>query len=403
MKIMQINAVYPVGSTGKIVNDIHTKLLEDRHQSIVCYGRGEKLLEQNVYKIAPELIMKMQSLRSKITGYAYAGCTYSTYILIQRIKKEKPDVVHLHCINSYIVNIYKLLEYLKCNNTPTVLTLHAEFMHTAGCGYALECEKWKTGCRNCPQKGTGRPSSKIFDRSEEEWKKMKKAFEGFDNIVIVSVSNWLHDRAKQSLFFMNKQMQVVLNGIDTQAVFKPMNTATLKKKLNITCEKVVLHVTASFTNPLKGGKYVINLAKRLKRENIIIVIVGFNGEKSSLPTNVIAIPPIKNQTELATFYSMADITLLTSVKETFSMICAESLSCGTPVVGFKAGAPETISLSAYSEFVEAGNVDALENVVKKWLNKKEEYTDNLRIEANEFYSKELMYMKYMGIYKRLSQ
>ncbi|MDF2522783.1 MAG: hypothetical protein K0R31_424, partial [Clostridiales bacterium] len=135
MKIIQINAVYPIGSTGKIVHDIHTHLLENGYESVVCYGRGKVLDEQYVYKIAPELIMKMQSLWSKITGYAYAGCYISTKNLINIIKSERPDIVHLHCINSYTVNIYKLLDFLKVNNIPTVLTLHAEFMHTAGCGY----------------------------------------------------------------------------------------------------------------------------------------------------------------------------------------------------------------------------------------------------------------------------
>lgn len=401
MKIMQINAVYPTGSTGKIVKDIHTQLLKNGHESIVCYGRGVKVTEQNVYKIAPELIMKMQSLRSKITGYAYAGCIYSTSILINTIKKEKPDVVHLHCINAYMVNIYKLLEYLKHNNIPTVLTLHAEFMYTAGCGHALECNKWKTGCGPCPQKGTGRPSSKIFDRSEEEWKMMKKSFEGFDNIVIASVSNWLHDKAKQSPFFMNKQMQVVLNGIDTENVFKPTDATELKKKFNITDEKVVLHVTASFTNPIKGGKHVISLAERLKGENIRIIIVGFNGDKSILPTNVIAVPHTRNQKELAAFYSMADITLLTSLKETFSMICAESLCCGTPIVGFEAGAPETISLKEYSEFVRQGDIDALKAAVEKWINDNRWNRNDIAEVAANYYSKRTMASSYIRIYEDL--
>lgn len=401
MKIMQINAVYPAGSTGKIVKDIHTQLINCGHESIVCYGRGPKVIEKNVYKIAPEYVMKMQSLRSKITGYTYGGCIFSTSSLINIIKKEKPDVVHLHCINAYMVNIYRLLEHLKNNNIPTVLTLHAEFMYTAGCGYALDCEKWKTGCESCPQKGAGRPSSKIFDRSNQEWQLMKKAFDGFDNIVITSVSKWLHDRAKQSPFFTDKNTKVVLNGIDTDNVFKPIDYTELKEKYNITNEKVILHVTASFTNPIKGGKYVIELAERLKNKNIKIFIVGFNGDKNILPSNIIPVPNTKDQTELAAFYSMADITLLTSVKETFSMICAESLACGTPVVGFKAGAPETISLKEYSEFVTQGDVDTLKEVVEKWINSNSNNRNDISQVAKKYYSKHKMASSYMSTYEEL--
>lgn len=401
MKIMQINVVYPSGSTGKIVKDIHMQLIKNGNKSIVCYGRGPKVDESGIHKIAPELIMKLQSLRSILTGYAYAGCYYSTSNLISIINKERPDVVHLHCINGYMVNIYKLLEFLKKTNIPTVLTLHAEFMHTAGCGYALDCEKWKTGCGNCPQKGSGRPSSRFFDRSNNEWQLMKRAFDGFDNLVITSVSKWLHDRASKSPFFLNKNMQVVLNGIDTEDVFKPTDTTDLRKKYNIQSEKVVLHVTASFTNPIKGGKYVIELAKRLSHENIRFIIVGFNGDRSILPANITAIPNTKDQNELAAFYSMADITLLTSLKETFSMICAESLSCGTPVVGFEAGAPETISLEPYSEFVKQGDVFTLTNTVTQWIDKKQELVDVISKKARKVYSKELMYEEYFGIYLKL--
>lgn len=400
MKILQINAVYPVGSTGKIVNDIHTQLIEHGHESIICYGRGIKVKKNNIYKIAPEFIMKLQSLRSKLTGYAYAGCYYSTYKLIHIIEKEKPDIVHLHCINSYIVNIYKLLNYLKKNNFHTVLTLHAEFMYTAGCGYAIECNKWKSGCNHCPQKGKGRPSSKIFDRSAEEWGIMQKAYGQYNNIIIVSVSKWLYNRASESPFYKDKQLEIVLNGIDTDNTFKPTDVAELKSKFNIESEKIVLHVTANFSNPIKGGKYVLELAKRLGDENIRFFIIGLNSDKGILPRNVTAIPSITDQKELAAFYSLADLTVLTSKKETFSMICAESLACGTPVVGFEAGAPETIALKQFSKFVQQGNIDELDSCVRQWVDKKQEFGDLIYKEASRTYSKELMFEKYCDLYKR---
>lgn len=401
MKIMQINVVYPNGSTGSIVNDIHYQLLDNGYKSIVCFGRGNNVKTENVYKIAPELIMKAQSLCSKVTGYAYGGCYYSTKSLLNIIKKEKPDVVHLHCINGYIVNIFKLLEYLKINNIPTVLTLHAEFMYTAGCGHALNCEKWKTGCGHCPQKGMGRPSSKIFDRSADEWRLMESSFKGFDNLIITSVSGWLHNRAKQSPFFINKELKIVFNGIDTKNIFKPTDFSNLKDKYSISDEKIILHVTANFNDPIKGGEHVLEIAERLKNENILIIIVGYNGNKNRLPENVIVVPKTNNQTTLAAFYSMADITLLTSVKETYSMICAESLACGTPVVGFKAGAPETIAIKEYSEFVRQGDIKLLAKTIIKNLYNKEKYGNEVSGKAALIYSKLKMYDEYLNIYQML--
>ena len=99
---------------------------------------------------------------------------------------------------------------------------------------------------------------------------------------------------------------------------------------------------------------------------------------------------------------MADITVLTSKRETYSMVCAESLSCGTPVVGFKAGAPEEISLKDYSEFVTYGDVDALEDTLLKWLGKTISYKKLVEI-AKENYSRELMFQQYVAIYNEFKK
>ena len=50
MKVLQVNCVYNNGSTGKIVFDIHNELKQHGFESVVCYGRGRKVTEPNVYK-----------------------------------------------------------------------------------------------------------------------------------------------------------------------------------------------------------------------------------------------------------------------------------------------------------------------------------------------------------------
>ena len=402
MKILHINCVYKKGSTGKIVYDIHDKLLENKIESVVCYGRGEKINEPFIYKAGSEFLMKIQSLRSRLTGFVYGGCIISTYNIITLIKKEKPDIVHLHCINAYMVNIYKLLTFLKNQNIQTVLTLHAEFIHTSGCVHASDCEQWKVGCcksgMTCPEYNGQRPTSWIFNRCNAEWNKMADAFDGFNNLVICPVSDWLRDRAKQSPFLSDKKFITVTNGLDT-TIFKFTENNSIRENHKIRDEQIILYVTPNFYSSIKGGSYVLDLAKRMISDNVKFIIVGFNGDVSTLPPNIIPISHTNNQAELAEYYSMADITLLTSKKETFSMICAESLCCGTPIVGFEAGAPETISIPEYSEFVEQGNINLLENVVRKWLCI--EYSKKIISNyAVQLYNKDIMFQKYKEIYMR---
>ncbi len=399
MKVLQVNCVYKKGSTGKIVAEIHNGLIARGIGSVVCYGRGEKITQPNVYKTSSEFYSKLQNLRSRITGLMYGGCGASTKKLIKIIKKENPDVVHLHCLNGYFVNIYKIITWLKENKIRTVLTLHAEFMHTANCGYALDCEKWKTGCNNCTRykKET---KSILFNRTHASWLKMKRAFDGFDNLTVVSVSPWLMDRATQSPILSAKKHCVVLNGLDSE-VFKLYDITELRALHGLKDEKIIFHVTPSFScdkNHIKGGYYVLKLAEKLLDKNIKIFVAGKYDKNLQYPRNINFLGEIKDQRLLAKYYSMADLTVLTSKKETFSMIVAESLACGTPVVGFKAGAPEQIAISEYSSFVEFGNINALESEVLRFI-QRDLNVEEVSTLAIQKYDNKRMVEQYLELYK----
>ena len=214
MKVLQVNVVYRKGSTGKIMADIHEELLRQGHESIVCYGRGEAINEPYVYKTCGELYSKINNAMTRITGVMYGGLSLSTRKLISIIEKEKPDVVHLHCINGYFVNIYKLIAWLKEHKVKTVLTLHAEFMYTANCGSALDCDKWLTGCGNCPRR---KQEIRSFwrDGTAISWRRMKKAFEGFNALQIVGCSDWIAERAKSSPILGQIDATRIHNGIRT--------------------------------------------------------------------------------------------------------------------------------------------------------------------------------------------
>lgn len=402
MKVLQVNCVYGVGSTGKIVYDLHKEFQDKGIESYVCYGRGEKVEASRVFKTANEVISKGNNLISKFTGIQYAGSYLGTKKLIQKIEEIRPDIVHLHCINGFFVNIYKILSYLKKSKISTVLTLHAEFMYTGNCGYALECEKWKDerGCHDCEQlrQATG---SYFFDRTHASWERMKNAFSDFKKIEVVSVSPWLEERAKQSVILKDKKHSCIFNGIDVDNVFyyQRENAKKMREKLGLVDKKIVLYVTAAFSK-FKGADYILDLSKKMPE--VVFLVIGNKETIENCPENLLAIGRIENQKELADYYSMADITILTSKKETFSMVCAESLSCGTPIVGFKAGAPEGISMLQYSKFCEYGNLELLKKYLEEAFHnssflEKEEISKQARI----IYSKGKMCNEYIKIYERL--
>lgn len=123
--------------------------------------------------------------------------------------------------------------------------------------------------------------------------------------------------------------------------------------------------------------------------------------KNLLPNNLIIKTNVSSK-QLATLYSEADITLISSKRETFSMPVAESLCCGTPVVGFRAGGPESIAIKEYTEFVEYGNIDALEKAVEEMLKRGSEYNrKRIADVASAVYSEKRMTDEYLAAYKEL--
>lgn len=325
MKILQINNVYGERSTGTLTRLIHEGLLARGHASVVVYGRGKGTVAPGVVRLCPDWYGKANALLAKVTGIPYGGCLWATRRLKKIILREQPDVVHLQCVNGNFVNIYRLVAWLKARGMKTLVSLHGEFLYTEGPGQ----------------------------------EKMRRAFSGFGaDCVVCAVSPWTAERGKQSDILRDIPFRTVYNGVD-RGIFRPGG-----EKM----ENMVLHVTAHFSperGHRKGGWYVPELAKRMP--DVLFLVAGRADKAKDLPGNVKLLGQIRDPGELAALYQKAKLTLITSRRETFSMPCAESLCCGTPVVGFRAGGPESIALPDYTEFVPFGDLDALERAVRREL------------------------------------
>lgn len=221
---------------------------------------------------------------------------------------------------------------------------------------------------------------------------------GFENnMTVVSVSPWLCQRSKQSCILGNMHNITILNGVNTE-IFRFYGYNEKKNR------KTVLHVTAKFSDAAdyaKGGAYVIELARRMCDVDFVVADKEVSLTKNILSNNLMIKTNISSK-QLATLYNEADITLITSKRETFSMPVAESLCCGTPVVGFRAGGPESIAIKEYAEFAEYGNVNALEKAVEEMLRRSSEYTGKcIADDASAVYSEKRMTDEYLAAYKEL--
>lgn len=406
MKVIQINFVCTTGSTGKIAKQIDLALKNSGSESIIFYGRKPTSEEEKTYKFCTEFESYIQSifLRLGIT-LEYGGCDFATWRLIRRLRRERPDVVHLHCLNGSCVNIYKLLNFLGKNKIKTVVTHHAEFYYTGSCPHAYDCLKFKNSeCVNCPTPRTA-TRNRMGNRAHEAWKRMRDAFNVFNknDLVFTAPSPWVKKRSLSSPIVNNFPCQVVLNGVDTSLFCRHVDDNLIKMRIRSERKFNLLFVTANF-NPIdksnnKGGWYIVELAKRMT-DAIFIVVTPVAHNIENLPDNVYVWGKASSSFELAQLYSTVNLSLIASRRETFSMILAESLCCGTPVVGFKAGGPESIAMKDYCELVEYGNLDKYEDAVIRMLSQDFD-REKISHEAKKIYDSKSMTRGYIDIYKCL--
>ena len=391
------------GSTGKIIKDTAQVAKEQGYRCVLC---APNITEPDTpwlkkYRASNRVSRAVAYRLSRITGNRYGMGSLAASDLIRKIRREKTDLVHIHCANGNFLNIYQLLRWLKKNKMPTVVTNHAEFFYTGNCEHAFDCDRWMTGCGQCPQR-----FSKL-DTTAKWHKKMRKCFAGFSNLVVTSVSPWVLSRSKSSPIMAGTEQRLVRNGVNT-TVFHQRDTQGVWERYGIAPngKRVILYVTACFygNSPKKGSEHFLRLAEKMTaQDDVLFVVAGRCVPGVQVPSNTVLLGRISDQNALAQLYSAADLTLITSQRETFSMPVAESLCCGTPIVGFCAGGPESIAMQEYAEFVAYGNVDALQNIIlQKWLQyKTPERSAQMTQAAAENYSWETMAKQYLSIYKEM--
>ena len=371
------------------------------HEVLACYGRssGEKL--PGAIKVSSSLEFYIHAIFSRLSGLNGFFSLFATWKLKKIIDEFCPDVVHLHELHGFYVNTSSIMDFLKQKKIPTVWTFHCEIMYTGNCGHANECDNWLDSCGNCPALDMY-PKTWFFDFTRYMFNKKKSDFEEFHRLKIVAVSEWLAGRVVRS-FLRDRKIDVVYNGIDTSNIFTPKDTSELRLSLGITTKHIIVSIAPDIMSESKGGKWVLEVAKRLQDQSITFVIVGVVGKIKNDQHNVMYLPATTDLDLLSKYYSLGDYFLLPSKKETFSLACVESLACGTPIVGFECGAPTQIAPLGYGRFVRYADITALADLVKSSLNGELHFLSSSKCAdyAKAYFSLEAMGKNYLRVFKTL--
>jgi glycosyltransferase involved in cell wall biosynthesis len=400
-RLLQINTVINSGSTGRIAEEIGLKAMANGWESHIAYGRNDRPSKSHKIKIGGKLGIYWHVLITRLFDRHGLGSKRATKQLIEKIKKIEPDIIHLHNIHGYYLNIQVLFEFLSTTNIPTVWTLHDCWTMTGHCAHFdyIGCERWKSQCESCPQKKSYPKSFR--DRSFKNHKLKKELFLSKSaNMVLVPVSEWLSDILRDS-FLGEISKKVIHNGIDID-VFTPQKSK-LREELRLENKFILLGV-ASVWEKRKGLDDFKKLSTLLDKDEIIILVGLSKKQVAELPENIIGITRTENVKQLAEFYSIADVFVNPTWEDNYPTTNLEATACGTPVVTYKTGgSPESVSPKT-GFVVEKGNIEELVSAIKIIKQQgKSSYTKACRERAVQKFNKDDRFAEYMELYEELLQ
>lgn len=397
MKIVQINAVYGIASTGRIVKGIEECARENGMECVAAYSQGTAD-DAQAFRFGSTAEQKLHALLSRITGLQGYFSQFGTRTLLKRLDEIKPDVVHLHNLHSNNINLKMLLKYLAKNDIATVLTLHDCWFFTGKCCHftMAGCEQWKTGCGSCPNLKEDNKSY-FLDRSRKMLYDKKRWFGQIPRLAVVGVSNWVTNLARESFVLSGAALyRTIHNGIDLDS-FYPRKT-DLKQKLGLDGKFVVLGLAMGMSKR-KGYYDFLQLVKILP-EDVKLVLAGLTKEQiERLPEGIVGIERTHDVSRLAEIYSMADVFVTPTHEDNFPTVNMEALACGTPVITYRTGgSPEALDETC-GIVVDCGDIEALKSAI---INAKEQsFPSQVCIDRAQQFNREERYLDYIALYKEL--
>lgn len=336
MKVVIVSGHWQGGGAEAVAGELFGYLEKHGVECYFLYACGKAPQKKNIIKCGPEWEHYAHAAEARILDRDGRGSVITTKRLISEIKRLEPDVVNLHNLVCYSFHVPMLLSFLNEQKIRVVWTLHDCWTFTGHCisFEGIGCNKWKTGCGNCPGKKEY-PRSLLFDRSRKNLKEKKVLIGKMERLTLVTPSHWLQDTVSKT-FLSKFPVKVIPNGIDC-GIFSPQ-ASQLRERYHIAPDQTVLLCLTSRWTKSKGLRYISELAEMPETRNWRIVLIGNTRKDHNVVSDrILAIPRTENRQELAAWYSLADVFVNPSVADNFPTVNLEALACGTPVVTFPAG------------------------------------------------------------------
>lgn len=399
MKVLMINSVCGIRSTGRICTDLATVLEAQGNEVKIAYGRENvpEKFKKYAVKIGNTIDVKIHGVLSRLFDMHGYGSKYATIKFIEWVEEYNPDIIHLHNIHGYYINLKILFDYLKKSNKPVIWSLYDCWSFTGHCAHFdfNQCDKWKNGCYDC--KYIMEYPKSYLDGSKRNFRLKKNLFSSVDNLTIIAPSQWMKNMLLES-FFQEKRVCVMPNGIDLKQ-FVPTNSSF--RRDNDLDNKLIVLGVASTWDRMKGIDYINRLADELDKNKYQVMIVGNLKPEIQLSMNVLHIPRTNSIKELCEIYTVADIFVNPTLQETQGLTTIEALACGTPAVVFNSGGASECINGSCGESVDRGDYNKLKKYI---IDFNESVASSQKcVDSVRKYDKSQVYLPFLKLYDEISR
>lgn len=349
MKVLHINQSDIVGGASIASYRLHRELLRSSVESHLLVDIAA------LDEVETTLIQRRRFIEDFVGRSFYKlGLNYlhilGTSKIVETEQYKNADLINLHNLHSGYFNYLAIPKLTR--KKPAVFTLHDMWSFTGHCAYSFGCDRWQTGCGNCPHLDTypaiGHDSTAIEI-------KLKQWAYNRSNLTFVAPSRWLAKTLESSIL-SEFSIRHIPNGLDTQT-YRPHDPAIGRAALGLPAEKVILlFVAQNLKDPRKGFDLLVSALEQLPaslRATTVLVTMGDGGRALTAIADipVISLGYVGGDRLKAIIYSTADVFLFPTRGDNLPIVLQESMACGTPMVSFDVG--------GVSELVRPGDTGLL--------------------------------------------
>lgn len=403
MNVLHINTS-DTGSGGAIAaNRLHRGLISKGVNSRLLVGHCKSTNQE--ISIIPQTSKTLEKLAFQVSWRAGLSSLnlLNTFDVPKHDWFQEAQVLNFHNLHGGFFNYLAIKKLTQ--DRPAIWTLHDMWSFTGHCVYSFDCNRWETGCGECPYPDTY-PAIRR-DNTAWEWKLKEWSYQN-SNIVIVTLSKWLTEQAQNSML-SKFPIHHIPNGIDTD-VYLPLDQELCRRSLDIPQSKKVLMFGAqNLSDPRKGGYLLLqalqNLPDSLKAETVLLTIGAVKQSMvDTLGMKSIHLGFLESDRLKVMVYSAADIFVFPTRADNLPLVLQESMACGTPMVSFKVGGvPDLVrhGVTGYladpeqPEDLCTGIVELLENHDFRM-----QMRQHCRQTALREYSLELQAQRYVDLYQK---